>query len=174
VKELLIQLIGVIGILAGIMAFQSNKHSRALGYKITEESIFALQYLLLGGITGAILNVVGAIRNIIFARLGIANKEKELKYARIIIAAIYTVIGLFSWNGIISILIVFAKIISTLAYGTTDMKKMRILIFFSSICWICYNIHLGSIAGALADGFTLTSVIIGMVRYDVRRKAKAA
>ena len=168
--EIIVQLIGFIGIIAGVAALQCNKHSHALLFKMTEEAIFGFQYLLLGGITGAVLNGVGIIRNLIFTYLGKKDDQKALKYARIILAILFAVLGLLSWKGAISILIIFAKVLSTCAYGTTNMKKMRIMLSITSICWICYNAYIGSVAGVLSDCGNLASCVVGMIRYDYRKK----
>ena len=172
--EVFVQLIGVIGIIAGLSAFQCNKHSHALALKMTEEGAFGIQYFLLGGYTGAVLNLVGIFRNLIFAYLGNRDKQKELKYARMILGALFAVLGLLSWEGYISILIIFAKVLSTLAYGTTNMKKMRIMLSVTCVCWICYNYYIGSGAGVISDGCNFVSVIIGIIRYDIMKKEEEA
>lgn len=168
--ELFIQAIGVIGIIAGLSAFQCNKHSHALALKMTEEGAFGIQYFLLGGYTGFVLNMVGIVRNLIFTYYGKRDKQKELRYARIILGVLFAVLGLIAWEGYISILIIFAKVLSTLAYGTTDMKKMRRMISITCLCWICYNFYVGSVAGVISDSCNLASVVIGMIRYDILKK----
>lgn len=170
--EIIVQLIGVIGIIAGLSAFQCNKHSHALALKMTEEGAFGLQYLLLGGYTGAVLNLVGIFRNLIFTHLGKKDKQNALTYARVILGILFAVLGFLSWEGYISILIIFAKVLSTFAYGTTNMTKMRLMISISCICWICYNFHINSIAGMVSDSCNFASVIIGIIRYDVLKKSK--
>ena len=169
-NEIFIQVIGIIGIIAGLSAFQCNKHSHALALKMTEEGMFGIQYFLLGGYTGFILNLVGIFRNLIFTYYGKRDKQKELKYARIILGVLFAVLGLMAWEGYISILIIFAKVLSTLAYGTTNMKKMRRMISVTCCCWICYNFYVGSIAGVISDTCNLISVIIGMIRYDILKQ----
>lgn len=171
--EIFVQLIGVIGIIAGLSALQCNKHSSALMLKMTEEASFGVQYVLLGGYTGAVLNMVGIFRNLIFTYYGKKDNQKALKYARIILAILFAALGLLSWEGAISILIIFAKVLSTCAYGTTNMKKMRIMLSVTSICWICYNAYIGSIAGVLSDSLNLGSCFIGMIRYDILKKEEA-
>ena len=96
--------------------------------------------------------------------------QKELKYARIGLGVLFAVLGFLSWEGYISILIIFAKVLSTFAYGTTNMKKMRRMISITCICWICYNFYVGSIAGVISDACNLGSVIIGMIRYDILKQ----
>ena len=172
--EVFVQFIGIVGIIAGLSAFQCNKHSHALALKMTEEGAFGIQYFLLGGYTGAVLNLVGIFRNLIFAYLGNRDKQKELKYARMILGALFAVLGLLSWEGYISILIIFAKVLSTLAYGTTNMKKMRIMLSVTCVCWICYNYYIGSVAGVISDGCNFVSVIIGIIRYDIMKKEEKA
>ena len=168
--EVFVQFIGIVGIIAGLSAFQCNKHSHALALKMTEEGSFGIQYLLLGGYTGAVLNLVGIFRNLIFTYLGKKDKQNELKYARIILSIVFAVLGLLSWEGYISILIIFAKVLSTLAYGTTNMKKMRMMLSVTCVCWICYNTYVGSIAGVISDSCNFVSVMIGIIRYDIMKK----
>lgn len=168
--EVFIQFIGIVGIIAGLSAFQCNKHSHALALKMTEEGSFGIQYLLLGGYTGAVLNLVGIFRNLIFTYLGKKDKQNELKYARIILSIVFAVLGLLSWEGYISVLIIFAKVLSTLAYGTTNMKKMRMMLSVTCVCWICYNTYVGSIAGVISDSCNFVSVMIGIIRYDIMKK----
>ena len=171
-RDVLIQGIGVVGILAGVVSFQCNRHSRALLFKTMDEFCFGLQYLLLGGWSGMILNFLGCFRNLLFTRLGKREDLRALGRARIGFGILFGGLGLAFWEGPISILIVFAKVLSTLAYGTTNMKHMRLMIFLTCICWLSYNVWIGSLAGALSDLFTLGSVVVGMVRYDVKRKAE--
>lgn len=92
--EIIVQLIGIVGIIAGLSALQCNKHSHALMLKMTEEASFGVQYLLLGGYTGAVLNTIGIFRNLIFTYPGKRDMQKELKYARIILGILFAVLGL--------------------------------------------------------------------------------
>ena len=86
------------------------------------------------------------------------------------LSVLFAALGLLSWEGYISILIIFAKVLSTLAYGTTNMKRMRMMISVTCLCWICYNFYVGSIAGVISDSCNLVSVVIGMIRYDILKK----
>ena len=126
------------------------------------------------GITGFALNMVGILRNLIFTYLGKKNNQKALKYARWILAVVFAGIGFWRWEGTISILIIFAKVLSTCAYGTTNMKKMRIMLSVTCVCWICYNYYIGSVAGVISDGCNFVSVIIGIIRYDIMKKEEKA
>lgn len=93
--EILINALGLIGIIAGILALQCNKHIQVLAFKMAEEGIFGVQYILLGGITGGLLNIVGVLRNLLFAYLGKKDNQKMLKISRIGFAILLAGIGFF-------------------------------------------------------------------------------
>ena len=64
--DVLIEAIGILGIIASIISFQCKKHSRLLLFRSANESLYALQYGLLGANTGMSMNVIGVVRNIVF------------------------------------------------------------------------------------------------------------
>ncbi len=170
--EILINFFGIAGILAGFCALQCNKHLQVVCLKMAEEGIFGVQYILLGGITGGILNLVGIFRNLLFAYFGEKNNQKMLKFTRIGFAVLLAAIGFITWDGYISLLVIFAKVLSTIAYGTTNVTKMRLILCISSTCWICYGIYVGSVTSTLNDSVNLLSVLISIFRYDLLPKFK--
>ena len=172
--EFLIQLFGVLGILAGFLALQCNKHLQVVCLKMAEEGIFGMQYLLLGGTTGGILNLVGIFRNLLFAYFGKKGNQKMLKIVRWGFAVFLAAIGFATWDGYISLLVIFAKVLSTIAYGTTNVTKMRLILCVSSTCWICYGIYVGSLTSILNDSANLLSVLISIFRYDFLPRRKRA
>ena len=170
--EILIHFLGLAGILAGFLALQCNRHIRVLGLKMAEEGIFGVQYILLGGITGGILNLVGIFRNILFAYFGKKDDQKLLRITRIGFAVLLAVIGFATWDGYISLLVIAAKVLSTIAYGTTNVRKMRSILCITITCWICYDIFVGSVTGLINDSANLLSVWISIFRYDLLPGAK--
>ena len=66
--DIIIQLIGGMGIIASIISFQCKKHNSILFFRTLNEAIFALQFFLLGAYTGMTMNLIGCVRNIIFTK----------------------------------------------------------------------------------------------------------
>ena len=163
--DIIIQLIGGLGILASILAFQFKKHKSILFFRTLNEFIFAIQYFLLGAYTGAAASVVGCARNIIFTKQ--LSKNKKTTVSVIVFAIIFTVFGFATWQGPKSLLIIFAKVMSTLAYGNKNTTVVRVIIFSTSTMWLIYNYCVFSIAGVLCEAFTLLSLIIGIIRLDI-------
>lgn len=162
---IIIQLIGGLGILASIISFQCKKHNFVLLFRTLNEFLFAIQYFLLGAYTGMAMNLVGCIRNIIFTKQ--ISKHKKTTVGVILFSVLFTVFGIVTWQGLKSVLIIIAKILSTLAYGNKNTSFVRKTILISSTGWLVYNLLVFSIAGVLCEAFTLTSIIIGIIRLDI-------
>lgn len=168
--EIIIQLIGVLGIIASIISFQCKKHNSILLFRTLNEFIFAIQYFLLGAYTGMAMNLVGCVRNIIFTKQVAQNKKTTI--STLLFGIAFLVFGIFTWQGKKSILIIVAKILSTIAYGNKNTTVVRAMIFITCTSWLIYNYCVFSIAGVLCEAFTLISLIIGVIRLDLIPRLK--
>lgn len=164
-NEVIIQGIGGLGIIASIISFQCNKHKSIMLFRTLNELLFAIQYVFLGAYTGMAMNLVGCVRNTIFSKQ--VEKGKSTFATGIVFSAFFTVFGIAAWSGVHSILIIVAKIISTFAYSFKNPRLIRLMILFTSSCWLIYNLTVNSIAGALCEAFTLISIIAALIRLDI-------
>ena len=165
IMQIIIQAIGVLGIIASIIAFQTKNHNQILWFRTLNEFLFAVQYFLLGAYTGMAMNLVGCVRNIIFAKQ--VEKNKKTIFSVIIFSVLFTVFGIMTWQGLKSLLIIVAKILSTVAYGNKNTTVVRLLILVTSTSWLIYNACVFSIAGVLCEVFTLVSLVVGVIRFDI-------
>ena len=163
--NIVIQLIGGLGILASIMSFQLKKHNQVLLLRTLNEFLFAVQYFLLGAYTGMAMNIVGCVRNIIFTKQ--VEKGKSTTKCIVLFSILFFSFGLATWQGSKSVLIIIAKIISTIANGNKNTSFVRKTILITSTSWLVYNSLVFSIAGVLCEAFTLVSIIIGIIRLDI-------
>lgn len=163
--EIIIQLIGALGIVASIISFQCKKHNSILFFRTLNEAIFILQYFLLGAYTGMAMNLIGCVRNVIFTKQ--VSQNKKTTVATVVFGVIFLIFGIFTWQGVKSILIIIAKVLSTIAYGNKNVTVVRAIIFITSTSWLIYNYSVFSIAGVLCEAFSLISLIIGAIRLDL-------
>ncbi len=170
--EILIQLIGVLGIVASIVSFQCKKRKNILLFRTLNEMLFAVQYIFLGAYTGAAMNIVGCLRNVIFQKQNGRDRKSRLSVALFCMA--FILFGILAWDGGKSLLIIAAKVLSTVAYGNSNTTVTRVLILFTSSGWLIYNVLVFSVAGALCEAITLCSVIVGIVRFDIIPRIKGA
>ena len=84
----------------------------------------------------------------------------------------FVVLGALSWHGPISIFVVVAKLISSVALGINNPRTIRILNLISNPCWLIYNIYVFSIAGIVSDILVISSVVIAVIRLDILGKSQ--
>ena len=168
--DIVIQIIGGVALLANFVSFQMKKHSHILFFRTVNEALFILQYFLLGAMSGAALNAVGCARNVIFARQ-VAKGKKTVVFT-VIFCAIFTAFGIATFDGVKSVMLIFAKVLSTVAYGNKNTTVVRVVSFTTHIAYLAYNLAVFSVAGAVGDAVLLVSLMIGIVRLDLRPRFK--
>lgn len=160
--ELIIQCFGFCGMLCSIISFQCRKHGKILFFRTMNELLFGIQYILLGAYTGAAMNFIGCVRNVLFSRQ--VEKGKSTILSRVIFSVLFLAFAVATWSGVKSILIGIAKVGSTVAYGCRNTIAMRLIIFLTSTLWLVYDICVGSWAGAASESFTIVSIFVALFR----------
>ncbi len=172
--EIIAQVIGVFGMIANFLSFQQKKQKGAIACQFFAALLFAINFLLLGAYIGALLNVVGVIRAIVFVNREKLNATHPVWLIVFILAfagtypLVFTVFGKEPSieNLIIEILPVIAMILSTISFRLTKAKDIRRFGMFSSPMWLIYNIFCFSIGAIISEILNLISIIIGIIRFD--------
>ena len=160
-----VQGIGFVCLILNVVAFQCKKHRWIMFCKSGCEMLSVIQYILLGAYTGACFNSISGIRNIIFARL-VETKRSTLAF-QILFGVFFLGVGIFTWEGPISICVIFAKVVSTVAYGMKNPALLRLIALPTCVCWVAYNVYAGSAGGAIGDALHAVSIIVAMIRFDL-------
>ncbi len=165
--NVIIRILGIVGIITGVLAYQLKTHKKIMVMRSVSESLFGIQYILLAAYTGAGLNFIGVVRNLVFGYQ--VEKKKSTVLSRILFCIAFAVVVIFSWEGPKSILIGTAKLISTIAFGCRNTVLIRIFAFTTSTMWLIYNLTVASYEGALCEAFTIISLIVALVRIAVKK-----
>ena len=135
---------------------------------MSSEIVFAIQYILLGAWTAAILDGVSVIRNSLyssFVKRGRSTTPVIIGFSIFVIAT-----GVATFAGVLSLLPIGAKILTTVSYGMKNEKLLRYITLPSCIMWSIYNLYVGSWGGALGDALTLVSLLIAIYKFDIRKE----
>ncbi len=166
--QIIAQAIGFLGTIVVVIGMQQKKYKHIVISKIGNEFLSSIHYLLLGGYTGMLANLASCLTNgCYYFRI---KKGKSTLPFQIAFACMFVAIGALSWHGPISIFVVLAKLISSVALGIKNPQTIRILNLISNPCWLVYNIYMGSIAGMLTDSLVIASVVIAVIRLDILPK----
>lgn len=153
-----------------LSSWQKTKN-KVLALLILDSFCYFMQYLLLGAFSGAFTNIVGLIRILIFKYKSkyIFFQNKILLY---IIIAIYLIIGMLTYNGLVSTLPTLGAIIYTSVLWQEDIKLIRIGTVIMILAYFIYNILVSAYIGAIAEGILLISSILSIIKLDVLDKNK--
>ena len=167
-----VQLIGFIGLAIGVLAFQFKQHRQIVLCKMTSELVFSLQYLLLGAWTAALLDFTSAARNLLFCTL--VKRGRSTKPLIYVFGAFVVVVGILTFDGPISLMLIAAKLLTTISYGMKNERLLRYITLPSCALWSVYNLYIGSLGGAIGDSLTLISLVTAMYKFDIPHQKKKA
>lgn len=111
--------------------------------------IHSISYALLGGWTAVAMGIVAVIRNIIF--IYEEKKNKKNIFILYTLFLITIVSGIFTYDGIISILPVLGTILYTYSIWQSNVKQYKLIGFITDVFLVIYNIYIKSIFGIIAE-----------------------
>lgn len=178
--DIVAQGFGIIGMIFNLLVFQQKTHKGVTLCQFFAAAAFAVNYLMLGAFVGGILNVVGGVRAAVFyfKDKTHANSVVWLIIFILAFAASYPLTFLAFGtkptvsNLIIEVLPVVAMIIITVSLRVGSAKAVRFMGLFSSPMWLTYNIFSGSIGAIASEILNLISMIVGIIRFDIKKKSK--
>ena len=170
--KIIAQVLGFMGAAIVVIGMQQKEYKRVAICKISNQFLGGVHYALLGGYTGMLTNLASCLTSLVYYfRI---KKGKSTLPFQIIFATVFVILGALSWHGPISILVIIAKLASSIAMGNKNPRTIRILNLISSPCWLAYNIYVGSLAGIISDSSVIISTIIGIIRLDLFPKKESA
>ncbi len=120
--------------------------------------------VLLGAFTGMATNLVSCVTNTVY-RVSVKH-NKSTRVFQILFGVLFVIIGVLTWHGPVSLLVIGAKVLSTVANGINNPKIIRIMNLIIMPMWVIYDVVVFSLAGILSDLFTFLSIVIAMTRLD--------
>ena len=169
--DVLVQGIGFVGIALNIFAVQFNKHWQIILLKTLGSLMFVIQYAFLKAYTGMAMDVIGIIRNLLFI-FSVQSNKNTLPWI-IVFSLLTLIVGVITFESIVSLLAIVAKLLSCISYGMKSPRVIRALNLPSSTCWLIYNSIYFSVAGLMNEILVITSIIIAEVRlYHKQKKSE--
>lgn len=121
--------------------------------------------LVLGGITGAIINFLGCIKNILFYKDKLGLKEK------IIITVLAVILSfMFNNSGFIGLLPLINTVFYMWLMDVKNIIKFKFLIIFTALLWLIYDISIKSYASTIFDFMNIIVNIIAVIQIIIKDK----
>ena len=124
-------------------------------------AILATANLVLGGVTGCIVNLVSIVRNVLSVRVRFTWAWKAVFIALQVALSVSTnTQGLLGWLPIMS------GIIFTAFLDVQDEKKLKLVVLAAQSMWVIYDFALMNYTGFAFDIFALLSNSIALYRLS--------
>ena len=110
--------------------------------------------IVLGGITGAIVNFASCIRNILCYKNKLGSKEK---FILILIVSVLSI--KFNNLSIIGLLPLISTVIYTLLINIKDLVKFKWVLALTSVLWFIYDLYIKSLSAIFDLLFIISNII---------------
>ena len=148
----------IIALIASILMVYSGtskQKKKILHFQTVQIGMLVISNIILGGITGAIINALSLIRNTLCYKDKLGLKEK------VVITILATILTLkFNNLGYIGLL----PLISTVTYiwlmNIKNVKRFKLLIIFTMLMWFIYDIVIKSYTSAIFDFMNIVANIV--------------
>lgn len=168
------QAVGLLAMAFNILSYQQRTRERAIAFQLCGGGLFAVNFLLLGATTGAILNVLAVVRAIVFLKRDTFRANHPAWLVGFIAAYGASYVATFALLGkdptaanlIVEFLPVIGMTATTLSFRLTDAKAIRCYGLISSPSWLIYNVCCFSVGAIVCEVLSLFSIVIGIFRLD--------
>ena len=175
--EFFTQALSIAGLICVVISYQQKEKSALILCQLVGAALFGVHYLLLGAYAGFLLNIIAVTRALVFYKEDLPKKVGRIWvciFHGLCLLAYALTFVLFGTrptlpNLLLEVLPVIGMFSLSISFNMTGAKDIRRLGTVSSVCWLIYNIFHLSIGGIACEGMCLTSIIIGMFRYDRKK-----
>ena len=180
--ELIAQAVGIAAMAFNILSFQQKTQKSVIGFQLFGSILFAVNFFMLNAPVGGILNLVGALRAIVFM-----NREKFradhcawlIFFTTLYVSSYILTFTVFQKEltpvaGIIELLPVIAMTVTTISFRMQSAKSIRKFGLISSPSWLIYNIANFAVGAIICEVLSLGSIVIGLIRYDLKPRKGSA
>ncbi len=172
--EIIAQSIGIIAMLFNILSYQSKQQRWVIALQLCGGALFSVNYLFLGAKVGGLLNILAAVRAIIFLfkdKLKADRLPWLFGFVSLYVAVYILNFTLFGkeptlYNLVIEMLPVIGMTALNIGFRLKNASDVRRCGLVSSPAWLIYNIASGSWGAIACEVLTLGSIFLGILRHD--------
>ena len=163
------QIFGTFALITCFISYQKTNKKDFFIVQLITNIFYGIQYLILQAYSGCISSVISLLKNVLFYNLEKRNKKISICYLLIFVSA-FIIAGIFTYEGIYSMIPIFIHSIYTCATWFKDLKITYTLSLGTSILWIIYSLIVGAYVSIIASVVELVAGILGLRKLALERK----
>ena len=168
---ILAQIIAIFAILAYSLVPHQKTKKKVLIFKIISNSLYTIQYLILGALSAAGTNFITVLQSLIFYKYAKENRKVPVLWG-ITLAVFIVIIGVLTYSNIGSLIPIILSLLTSYGVWQDNLKVYRIICAFSLFVWIFYNFYLSAYIAGAGNIFQFISAMIAIYNLDIKNKVK--
>ena len=168
------QVISILAMAMNILSYQNKKQKSILIFQMVGGTLFAVSFFMLDAKMGMILNIISAIRALLFMYKKQLKTDTNVWLVGFIVVYIATYVlsitmfveKLTPLTAILEFIPIIGMVATTLGYRSKTANGTRISGLVNEPAWLVYNVYYFSIGAILCNVFSFTSAIVGLVRFN--------
>lgn len=169
------QIIGFIALVENFFIYLSNRRERILKLKLLSDGLWMVNYILMGGLSGALLNGIAIFREYVFLKRD-TQKWAGLPWWPFVFVGLTWLSPAMDWIqlGRITLLPVLPTLGSmSLVIGLAQKKTAvtKLCSMVDGILWLTYAASIGNITAIISSAIGITSSLIGLVRERIGKSS---
>lgn len=166
------QVFAFIGLIFVVLSFQQKESKRIILFYVLATLFVLIGLCIYGDASSIVLCSVGLIRNLTALFFAYKpNTKSSIKFtASVFLIFILILFNIIYWNNYLNILSIIIGTLATIMFMQKDAKIIRKLSLIFEILLIIYFALLLTPINVIMEIIGLTSVIIGIIRLDIKKK----
>lgn len=157
-------IIALIGSLVMVYTGILKSKKKILFAQSIQIGLFAISDLILGGISGVVINLINFVRNIICYKNKLGLKEKIFISILSIVLTIY-----FNNLGFIGYLPLIAGLVYVWLMNTKNVIFFKLLVAFTILLWLIYDFSIKSYTSSIFDLTSIITTFISIIKMKNKK-----
>lgn len=166
------QIVGILAVATYLLSYQLKKRKHIIAVNATSSFLYVLQYILLGALEGAAIDVLSAVGAVTANNKDKKFIAKHIKIIIILLNLLFLTAGLSLYKNVFSLFPIVGAILQMSAFWITSEKRIRQVSFLGTPFWLAYNIACQAYGSAIGSVLCMVSIGSAIYRYDIYPQRK--
>lgn len=173
IPPIVAQIVGLFAVCLFLLSYQMKTRRGIIFMNLSSRILYIVQYLLLGALSGAVLDILGSAASVVASKRDTPFMKKHLKLVFILTNAAIVGVGIaiaIVNQSVLDLLPIFGVLLHTGAFWLTRERVIRIVSLIGSPFWLTYNLASRAYGSALGDLLTMGSIVLALIKYGKKEK----
>lgn len=157
-QSFIAQIVGFVPLILALFVFIHNSRKKIIFFKTCTDFLWAIHFLLLGELSGGVINIINTMRNLVFSQKG--KKLTSNKYIPILFCLLISICTIITAEGIKSIFPLVGSCLATIGFWQNSPKRIRFFNFLGVLLWLVYGFLTLSFSTILSNIISITSILL--------------